>query len=606
MFRRRRLPVAAWMVAFLLVCETLALAQDPATGDKVIAKYREAIGGTDKIAAIATFSEKGDLYGNLTRFGEPFAPPSTHKEQGSLLFYYKAPNLNFRMVMGENNVLLHRYGCDGTKSWDIDRNRQRTEFTPKSEKQYNCTKVYQLLPLGLPASNLKFQLKGKKKVGSQMAWAVKAWDPKSTTEDTYYFDAQTYLLIRWVSYGTSFIGQGTLSQVERVYSDYRDVGGIKLPFRVTQHSGNSEVVTTLRDVVVNDPIEDAQFQEPPVQGEAKNTQSRAEIPVPAAHPEEAKPEEIAIPLSDNLPKPLAVQASSYVNVLKFVSCSLAELQHAVPELKGIKAADNQGGLSDLLDKIGSETVELYRKVPNLIAHERVIESQRGLIVSQQEFSYLTLARRSEDGVTLDEFRVDLQTGAALQTDTSKTDSASEGASSTSLAFEDLVRASQQQSARNTGGPPLTQGFVYKWLYFYPSNRSESTFRYLGRQKIDGHQTLVVAFAQTPGAVRMPGEIRFEDRSFPAYYQGVAWVDAADFRMVRLRTDLLQIAVNLPLTQLTAEVQFAQTRASGFDALSWLPRKLDVTTNINGSSFNDEHIYSEYRSFQVHSKILPAQ
>jgi hypothetical protein len=116
----------------------------------------------------------------------------------------------------------------------------------------------------------------------------------------------------------------------------------------------------------------------------------------------------------------------------------------------------------------------------------------------------------------------------------------------------------------------------------------------------------VAFAQTPGAVRLPGEIRLENKSFPAYYQGVAWVDAADFRMVRLRTDLLQIDANLPLTQLTAEVQFAETRASGFDALLWLPRKVDVTTQVNGYSFNDEHLYSEYRSFQVHSKILPSQ
>jgi hypothetical protein len=173
-------------------------------------------------------------------------------------------------------------------------------------------------------------------------------------------------------------------------------------------------------------------------------------------------------------------------------------------------------------------------------------------------------------------------------------------------LEDLLRSSQELSARKTGGPPLTQGFVYKWLYFYPTNRAESTFRYLGRQRIDGHQTLVVAFAQTPGAVRLPGEIRLENKSFPAYYQGVAWVDAADFRMVRLRTDLLQIDANLPLTQLTAEVQFAETRASGFDALLWLPRKVDVTTQVNGYSFNDEHLYSEYRSFQVHSKILPSQ
>lgn len=306
---------------------------------------------------------------------------------------------------------------------------------------------------------------------------------------------------------------------------------------------------------------------------------------------------------EEAPKILATAATGNVNLETFVSCSLAELRRAVPELKGLKPAENQDGLSDLLDKIGSKTVELYQKIPNLIAHEKVIESQRGFVVSREEFSYLTLARQSEDGVTLDEFRVDLQTGAALE-DSAKADTALGSSVARSMKFEDLLHASQQESARKTGGPPLTEGFVYKWLYFYPTNRAESTFRYLGRQKIDGHQTVVVAFAQTPGAVRMPGEIRFEDKSFPAYYEGVAWVDASDFRMVRIRTDLLPPKGNLPVARLTAEVQFAETRASGFGVLLWLPRKVDVTTQVSGYSFNDEHLYSEYRSFQVHSRILP--
>lgn len=598
MFCHRWLLVTAWMVAFLHGCPMPALGQDPVNADQVIAKYREAIGGADKISAIATFTEKGDLYGNLAQIG--------HKEKGTFAFYFKAPNLRFRLVLGENNVLLHMVGCDGTKSWDIDRNRHRSEFTPKPGKEYACAKEYQPLPLSVPAPNLKFQLKGKKKVGSRLAWAVKVWDPKSTAEDTYYFDAQTYLLIRWVSYGSSFTSQGPFSEVERLYSDYRDVGGINLPFKVTQRWANSEQITTLREVVINGPIEDAQFQEPAVQGSPKDTQSGLEVPVPVPKSEAAKPEEVGIPVASNGPKEPPTPAAAYVNATNFVSCSLAELQQNIPELKGLKPAENQDGLSELLDKIGSKTVELYRKVPNLIAREKVIESQRGLVVNRQEFSYLTVARRGEDGVTLDEFRVDLRTGAALQTDTSKSRSAATSSSSSRPGLEDLLRSSQELSARKTGGPPLTQGFVYKWLYFYPTNRAESTFRYLGRQRIDGHQTLVVAFAQTPGAVRLPGEIRLENKSFPAYYQGVAWVDAADFRMVRLRTDLLQIDANLPLTQLTAEVQFAETRASGFDALLWLPRKVDVTTQVNGYSFNDEHLYSEYRSFQVHSKILPSQ
>jgi hypothetical protein len=114
---------------------------------------------------------------------------------------------------------------------------------------------------------------------------------------------------------------------------------------------------------------------------------------------------------------------------------------------------------------------------------------------------------------------------------------------------------------------------------------------------------VVAFAQKPGSVRLPGEVRFEDKSLAIYYEGIAWVDASDFRILRLRTDLLPVATELPLTQLTAEVQFADTQAAGFSSPLWLPREVAVTSEVNGHIFHDKHTYSNYRSFQAHAKIL---
>ena len=47
---------------------------------------------------------------------------------------------------------------------------------------------------------------------------------------TLYFDRQTGLLLRELRYGASPIGR-VPTQID--YADYRDVNGIKLPFRIT-------------------------------------------------------------------------------------------------------------------------------------------------------------------------------------------------------------------------------------------------------------------------------------------------------------------------------------------------------------------------------------
>lgn len=102
---------------------------------------------------------------------------------------------------------------------------------------------------------------------------------------------------------------------------------------------------------------------------------------------------------------------------------------------------------------------------------------------------------------------------------------------------------------------------------------------------------------------MPGEVRVRGKSVAVYYQGIAWVDASDFRIVRLRTDLLAPLFDLSLTRLTAEVEFASTQAAGFDSPLWLPREVMVTSQFGGRMFLDKHSYSKYRSFQAHAKIL---
>ena len=51
-------------------------------------------------------------------------------------------------------------------------------------------------------------------------------------------------------------------RVEMRYSDWREVDGVKLPFKITQSMPNLKFVFTVRDVKHNVPVDDKLFEKP--------------------------------------------------------------------------------------------------------------------------------------------------------------------------------------------------------------------------------------------------------------------------------------------------------------------------------------------------------
>ncbi|MSV34759.1 MAG: photosynthetic reaction center cytochrome c subunit [Bryobacterales bacterium] len=76
---------------------------------------------------------------------------------------------------------------------------------------------------------------------------------------TLYFDRQTGLLLRELRYGASPIGR-VPTQID--FADYRDVNGIKLPFRITYAwlGGRDSIV--LSEIKTNVPVDEAKFGKP--------------------------------------------------------------------------------------------------------------------------------------------------------------------------------------------------------------------------------------------------------------------------------------------------------------------------------------------------------
>jgi VWFA-related protein len=285
----------------------------------------------------------------------------------------------------------------------------------------------------------------------------------------------------------------------------------------------------------------------------------------------------------------------------FASCPIAEIQQVVPELAHLKAAQDQSQLATLLEKIGAETVKTARKMPNLVSHEAVVSEQNGS-TDHAEYSFLILQHAtSKNSGIFDEYRVDVATGEKLQTDfIEKIAESSALAAQPSL--QDLTPA-QILPYSNPHFTPASQGATSAWLYFYPPNQSQLEFRYLGQQKINGSHTLVVAFAQKPESVSFPAVIVYNGQIYKIFLQGVAWIDPAEFRIERLRTNLLSVPGGIPLSQLSVDIQFGQMPIVDLPSPLWLPTQVVITTNLGGSRMYERHRYSNYHLFRAQSKIV---
>ena len=297
---------------------------------------------------------------------------------------------------------------------------------------------------------------------------------------------------------------------------------------------------------------------------------------------------------------LRVPAVPEIKTPNYATAPIEQLQKTVRELRHLKAAPDQSQLVPLLNKMGAKTVEIAKKTPNLISHEAVVSEQLGSI-RKHDYSFLVLQHlMGSDSAILDEYRIDLASGEKYQTEQIER---AEEATARAQESDKLELPTQSATVPSSSGPPRSQGFVNSWVHFYPPNRYQSDFRYLGEQKMDGHQTHVVSFAQKPGSLRVPATIEYANKTYPMYLQGIAWVDASDYRIVRLRTDILFPPPGVPLRQFTAETSFEEVLLAEVSTALWLPRQVVVTSNVDGLVSKESHMYSAYRLFRAKSKLI---
>jgi photosynthetic reaction center cytochrome c subunit len=236
--------------------DDLVLASVPGLkkADEILDRYLQAIGGTQRLAGITSITATGTSVG-FGGFGGG----------GAVQFYAKAPDqrttiIEFKDAPGRD---ASTRAFDGTTGWI------KTPLTVLGE--------YQLSGNELDGAKLDAQLTFPGQI-KQVLTNLRTLQP-ATIDDkecdtvqgngpgrvfvTMYFDSQTGYLVRTVRYAASPIGRMP-TQVD--YGDYRDVNGVKIPFKYTFAWLDGRDAFQLNNVRVNLPIDSAKFAKPSASG----------------------------------------------------------------------------------------------------------------------------------------------------------------------------------------------------------------------------------------------------------------------------------------------------------------------------------------------------
>ena len=226
-------------------CFSLLLAKAQTT-EMITAKYIEFIGGEKNWKKIKTMITSGEYdYGGISF---PFKA------------YAMAPN-RYKFIV-ESNGKYYAQGFDGVKGWKIDAFKSETTPTiltgPQAKDMANESNV-ELLDMVVRSKIDGYTLTyaGKDSVKSHFCYRMKTVNEADV--ETLYFDVDTYELVMKKTLSKN--AELQKAPLKIYYSDYRDIGGVKIPFKTICESDQQIIlIITVDKATLDVPIEEKEFQ----------------------------------------------------------------------------------------------------------------------------------------------------------------------------------------------------------------------------------------------------------------------------------------------------------------------------------------------------------
>ena len=229
--------------------DAVAPAKDQPPAEQIIDKYITAIGGAQKVAALSTIVAKGTSSG--------YGPESG---QRAYELYVKAPDMRTQIIHTDNGD--NTITTDGRSAW-ISAPLRPVDVLEYSGGALEGAKAD--AAVAFPA-RIKQALANLHTGSPQIVNDMRAQVVQGTlgtganqTMVTLYFDPETGLLVRMRRYAASAVGR---VPTQYDYSDYRDVNGVKLPFKWTEMWLDGRESVELSEIQTNVNIDGARFNKP--------------------------------------------------------------------------------------------------------------------------------------------------------------------------------------------------------------------------------------------------------------------------------------------------------------------------------------------------------
>ena len=230
--------------------DVIAPGEGVPSADQILDKYIQALGGTQRLAGIQSFIATGNSVGYEGLGGG-----------GQFQIFGKAPDQRTVQIVFKD----HPERGDSTRAYNGSAGWIKSPRGLLGE--------YELVGSELDGLRLEAQLAFPGQI-KQVLTNLRSGNPDTINGSdvdvvqgtgprgvlaTLCFDKKSGLLVRVVRYGRSPVGR---VPVQSDYSDYRDVGGIKFPFKYTFSWLDGRDAFQLTEVKTNVPIDAAKFGKP--------------------------------------------------------------------------------------------------------------------------------------------------------------------------------------------------------------------------------------------------------------------------------------------------------------------------------------------------------
>jgi len=213
--------------------------------DEVLDRYIQALGGARRLAGLTSFVAKGISVG--------YGPES---EKRPVEIFARA---------GQRTTIIRTSGGNSTTTYDGTAGWISAPFRPVAVLALSGQEVDGLkldadlsFPAGIKQALTKWRVAFPATINDREVQVVQGTSARGTVA-TLYFDAESGLLVRQVRYVESPVGR-IPTQVD--YADYRDVAGVKMPYRWITTWLDGRDTFELSEVQPNVAIDAARFARP--------------------------------------------------------------------------------------------------------------------------------------------------------------------------------------------------------------------------------------------------------------------------------------------------------------------------------------------------------